>query len=281
MEPFTLSFDNAVYNNGATLGLNGLQLNPETTFASLDTVRPAFTFAPEKTDFGLDMDALKLSGDKINALLSGNPYTTAQVPATDITGATNNIAAIMGDYYGGLKATAQRQQFMGATLNTVASAVNVFNNLISWNARRKNINMQRDNTKLAIDNAMAEIDNQVLYAKNKLMDKFGNLVANNAVNMAAANLKVSSGALLELSKETANDITMDFRTLESNAELKKISLRNQKKQAEIAAKVAKTSQVTNFVNSAIDLGLNVATGGGTGQTWGQLYSGYKQSFQAY
>lgn len=276
MNGFTIYDDTST---GGTLGLNGiLQLNPENTFGELDTARPAFTFAPEAVDLSLDLDGLELSESLLNNIFGNNPYGNAGIPASTTTGAVNNLAAVWGDYLGGKKRTAQRQQFQGAALKTIASAVNVFDQLVTWGTRRENINLQKSNAKLAADNEMAAIDNQVLYLKNQLMDKFGELVAQNSVVMAAHGLKVSTGALLEASKETANDINMDFRTAESNAELQKISLRNAKKQAKIGAKMAKTSMFTDFINASIDLGLQIATGGSTGQTWGNLYSGYTQSF---
>lgn len=257
-----------------TLGLNGLTqgFTPRITFGSLDTTREAFTFAPESTSFDLG-DSLTLDAAVIDKVLT--PYSMS--PASTPTGALNNLSSTFADYLGGLKAQGQKQQAMGATLRTVSSAVKVFDDLLTWDLRRESINLQKSNAKQAADNEMLAIDNQTMYAKNQLMDRFNSIVANNTVTMAARNLKVSTANILEASKETAHDIDMDFRTLESNADLKKANLKNQKKQADIAAKFAKTKQWTDFIGHASELGLNVATGGMTGQSWGSLYS----AFQSY
>lgn len=277
----TYNTSNAPY----LMGLNGLmQLNPTDTFGGLDTQRPAFTFAPESSSFDI-ADTLTLDAAVIQKAMGGVPDNVtpySMTPATP-TGAMNNISSTMSDYFGGLKRQGQIQQFQGAALRTVSSAVNVFDDLINWGTRRENIELQEENTKQAADNAMLAIDNQTLYVKNQLMDKFNNLVAQNSVTMAARNLKVSSGALLEASKETANDINMDFRTLESNADLQKAALENAKKQAEILADHQKTNQVLDFIGDATKLGLNIATGGGTSMSWGNLLAGYNAAtaFQMY
>lgn len=268
MNGFTIYDD----NSSGSLGLNGLlQLNPETTFGNLETSRPAFTFGTEPVDFSLDMNSLEFSDSLFNRIFEATPVSG------NGSGTNSNLADVFGDYLTSTKNKASSQQFLGASLKTAASAVKVFDQLVSWNVNRDNINLAKKNTQLAADNQMAALDNQVLYVKNQLMDRFNSVVANNAVNMAARNLRVTSANLLEASKETAHDINMDFRTAESNAELQKINLRNQKKQASIAAKYAKTAQLTGFINAAAELGLNVATGGMTGQSWGQLYSGYQAS----
>ena len=95
-------------------------------------------------------------------------------------------------------------------------------------------------------------------------------MARNTVTMAAKNLRVSTGALLEETKDAAYDATKDIQMLESNAELKKIALRNEEKQAKISAKLAKSQLVTNVIQGFADLGLNVATAGGTMKSWGDL-----------
>lgn len=260
---------------------------PSFSLGALDTDRPGFTFAPETSDlsfdFGnLDLDSLNLSGD----LLAKAGYTSylptmdggkSSMPAT-----LNQTNDILGDYLGGLKAKAAKQQFYGAALKTAASAGNLFNSLLSMGLNYNLIDKQKKNTKMSVENRMQALDNQVLYYKNQITDKFNTLMARNTVTMAAKNLRVSTGALLEESKDAAYDATKDIQMLESNAELKKIALRNEEKQAKISAKLAKSQLVTNVIQGFANLGLNVASGGGTMESWGDLYSGFKaaEDFEA-
>lgn len=265
----------------ATLGINNVSLNPENTFGALTTDRPGFTFNPDLMSLDLTMPTvstpsqlLPTVGDTLLYLNSLSGRGTMLSGGN--TGAVNNLLAAYGDNIAGLKARADQQMATGGVLKTAASAVKVFDQLLTWDLRRDNINLQRDNTKQAADNQMLAIDNQVSYVKNQLMDKFNQLVANNTVMMAAKNLRVTAANVLEASKETAHDLEMDFRTAESNAELEKINLRNAKKQADISAKIQKTKQMTDFIGSAANLGLNLATGGGTGMSWGNLYNNFMQ-----
>lgn len=209
--------------------------------------------------------------DSLNQASGRTAYNTAAS-----TGAIDNLIGAYQSNLSELNRRAGYQMATGAFLKTAASAVGVFDQLLTWGMRRDNINLQKRNAKQAADNQMMAIDNQVMYIKNQLMDKFNSLVANNTVMMAAKNLRVTAANILEASKETAHDLDMDFRTAESNAELEKINLRNAKKQADISAKVQKTKQMTDFIGSAANLGLNLATGGGTGMSWGNLYNNFMQ-----
>lgn len=249
-------------------------LNPTTTFGQLDTERPAFTFAPEPVGIDkIDIDSLNLDPNIYSSIYSAKP-------ATNTLDANNQTNAILGDYLGGLKAKAQKEMFTGAVLKTVASSSQLFNSLLTWGTTRANINKQRENARLEAQNEIAAMDNQLLYVKNQLMEKFNQTVAQNTVTMAAKNLKVSSGALLEESKGLAHDIDMDMRTAESNAELKKIAARAKQEQADIMANMQKSNQFTQLLGGALNLGLTISTGGGTGESWGDLYAGYKEA-QAY
>lgn len=279
-----LYYDPTVYN-----WLNSLSVN-QTNLTPPDWVGvQSYPSSNYSTDYALASMSLPekqpepeykgLTYEQLASIFSNNPNANPSytVPSFASGGSGNPEAGILadfGDYLAGLKSQGQKQRAMGAGLKTVASAINFFDQLVTWDLRRDNINLTKGNAKQAADNAMLALDNQVLYVKNQLMDRFNTLVANNAVNMAARNLRVSTSTLLEASKETAHDINMDFRTAESNAKLKKIELENNKKQASIAAKYAKTKQFTDFVDAGIELGFNVMTGGGTGQSWGDLFAGF-------
>lgn len=248
---------------------------------SLPEIHPETNMTPLPDNL-FDSQVDDASGD----LLAKAGYTSylptmdggkSSMPAT-----LNQTNDILGDYLGGLKAKAAKGQFYGAALKTAASAGNLFNSLLSMGLNYNLIDKQKKNTKMSVENRMQALDNQVLYYKNQITDKFNTLMARNTVTMAAKNLRVSTGALLEESKDAAYDATKDIQMLESNAELKKIALRNEEKQAKISAKLAKSQLVTNVIQGFANLGLNVASGGGTMQSWGDLYSGFKaaEDFEA-
>lgn len=240
---------------------------PSKTFAfELDTTRPGFTFEPEDAFEMPDFSNLELD-------LKGTPFDMTAYA----TNTKDPIVNILGDYLGGAKAKAQKQMFQGAVLKTVGSAAEAFDAFINFGNRHSAINLQADNTKIAADNQMAAIDNQVLYAKNQIMDRFTKMVANNTVQMAAKNLRVTAGSLLEGTKAEAYDINQDFAMLDSNARMKKIELENVKEQAEISRSLAKSQQWSGMVQGLAKLGLNIATGGGTGESFGNLYAGYKMA----
>lgn len=175
----------------------------------------------------------------------------------------------------GMKQTANKERALGASLKTAAAAGDFFSQLLTYSTSRSNISLQAENTKQAAENSMNALDNQILYYKNQITDKFNTLMARNTVTMAAKNLRVSAGALLEQTKDAAYDATQDIRMLESNAELKKIALRSAQKQADISKKLQKNLLNANVVSSAAKLGLMVATGGGTGESWGNLFSSFQ------
>jgi hypothetical protein len=66
-----------------------------------------------------------------------------------------------------------------------------------------------------------------------------------------------------------------MRTAESNARLKQIAFEAGKKQAKESAKYAKTQLWTGLAQSALNLGIMYQTGGGTMESFGDLYKGYK------
>lgn len=174
-------------------------------------------------------------------------------------------------------AKAHVKMYQGAVMKTVASASDLFNTLIGAYygpdliRQQKNIGLQN------YQNQMTALDNQVLYVKNQLADRFNKTVENNIMNLAAKNLRVTSGNVLELSKDTAQEMTEDMAMLDSNARLKKIALETGMKQTKESAKYAEKQMWVGLAQSAAKLGLSIATGGGTGESWGNLYSNYSKS----
>lgn len=243
---------------------------PEKTFEfDLSSTRPAFTFKPDSIEIsGLEAGMPDLSNLELDTTLGS---MTAYAPDTK-----DPTANILADFMGTAKAKAQKNLFEGAVLKTLTAASSAFDSAINFKYRKDIINLQSRNTKIAADNQMKAIDNQVLYTKNQIMDRFTTMVANNTVQMAAKNLRVTAGNLLEGTKSAAYDITQDFATLDSNARMKKLELESVKEQASIAKKLAHTQNWTNLISSVAKLGLAVGTGGGTGESWGDLYAGYKE-----
>lgn len=233
---------------------------------SLPVYVPNETTAKDTTESLAELD---FSGN-------GNAIDTssmaAYAPTTD-----DPTTKILADFMGTAKAKAMKNMYQGAVFKTIGSATELFNSLLTFGDRHRIINQQADNTKIAADNQMKAIDNQVLFAKNQIMDRFTNMVASNTVEMAAKGLRVSAGSLLEGTKGAAYDLTQDIQMMESNARLKKISLEATKKQAEVARDLAKSQQWADLVAGVSKLGLNIATGGGTGESFGNLYAGYKSA----
>lgn len=142
---------------------------------------------------------------------------------------------------------AQAMQKMGYLMKGVGAATEMFDQIV--NITSNIAGKQAANAKLAADNEIQAIENQVLYTKNQLMDRFNQTVARNTIITAAKNLKVTTASILEQSKKTAEDITYDFRTLESNANLRKINLEASKRMADVSAKYMNTQQWLGFAKS--------------------------------
>lgn len=211
--------------------------------------------------------------DLIQALL-GNIQKPQMARPDNLANALDKLLGITTE----LKVKAQSDMFKGAVLKTVAAASDFFDKAVGIAAG--SINNLNDKYKIAkqnYENQMDALDNQVLYIKHQLADRFNKTVQTNIMNMAAKNLRVTSGNVLELTKDMAQEMTEDMREAESNAELKKIALRAGKDQAKEATRYAEKQTWTNLIGSAVKLGLAVETGGGTGESWGNLYSGYKMS----
>lgn len=239
---------------------------------SLPEIHPEINMTPLPANIFAD-DSSSPAGLSYNSYLSGMTTPTKSGTATP----QDTTNALLADYLGGMKSKAAKQEFTGAVLKSVAAAGNVFNSIMSLSMGRKNANRQYSNAKLSAENKMAALDNQVMYYKNQIEDKFNTTLARNTAVMAAKNLRVSTGALLEKTKDAAYDATKDIETMESNAELKKIALRNEVKQAKITKELTKSQLTTNLIGSLANLGLTVASGGGTMESWGDLYSGFKEA----
>lgn len=171
------------------------------------------------------------------------------------------------------KAQAQIDLYEGAVMKTVAAASDTFNSVLGI-AYGGNIDIARDAAIQNYQNQMDALDNQVLYIKHQLSDRFNKTIETNMVQMAARNLRVNAGNVLELSKEEASEITEDMRTAESNARLKKIAYEAGQKQAKASAKYAHAQQWFGLSKSLLKLGMMYESGGGTDMEWGDLYKGY-------
>lgn len=194
--------------------------------------------------------------------------------ADDIGNALNKMLASTTE----LNTKAMNQMFQGAVFKTIRAASDFFSRATNIIAGAPGmINQERANAELNYQNQMDALDNQVLYIKHQLADRFNKTVENNIMTMAAKNLRVTAGNVLDLTKDTAVEISEDMRTAESNARLKKIALEAGKRSARESARYAKNQLWTGLVQSAIKLGMMWQTGGGTGESWGNLYSNYMHS----
>ena len=177
-----------------------------------------------------------------------------------------------------LKAKGQKELYVGALMKTVAAASDFFGRAVGIAAgQRRNIYKAADIAAQNYQNQMDALDNQVLYIKHQLADRFNKTVETNIMHMAARNLRVTSGGVLEQTKNMAQEMTEDMRTAESNAKLHKIAYKAGQKMAKESARYAEKQMWTQLASSAAKLGVAVATGGFTGEKWGDLYSGYKMS----
>ena len=175
---------------------------------------------------------------------------------------------------------AQKAMFQGAILKTVAAASDFFSRATAIiGGQQSNIKGQVKNTQDAYQNQMDALDNQVLYIKHQLADRFNKMVDTNIVNMAAKNIRVTGGNVLELTKDTAQEMTEDMRMTESNARLKQIALEAGKKSAKESGKLAVKQMWAGLVSSATKLGMMWETGGGTGMSFGDLYAGYNNALK--
>ena len=237
---------------------------PTDTFGELDTIRPGFTFNPDwESEFSIDPELpnLQLGEGLLNrAGVNRNGDIYSPIPATTPTGALNQTNKMLGDYLSGLKSKVYRNMRIGTALKTASSAMGLFDSLMNFGLGRKNIDLQLANTKKSVENQMLALDNRLQYYKNQIVDRFGETMAQNSVTMAMKNLRVTAANLLEQTKGAAYDATKDIEMLESNTKLKKIALENESKQAEVWAKLAKKTALTDVVSSLGKLGVTIGTG---------------------
>lgn len=216
------------------------------------------------------------SPDAIAELIQIMLSNMSQAPGTGRS--PDNIGPALDKLLGdnaNLKAKGQKELYVGALMKTVAAASDFFNRAVGIAAgQRRNIYKAADVAAQNYQNQMDALDNQVLYIKHQLADRFNKTVETNIMHMAARNLRVTSGGVLEQTKNMAQEMTEDMRTAESNAKLHKIAYKAGQKMAKESARYAEKQMWTQFLSSATKLGVAVATGGFTGEKWGDLYSGY-------
>lgn len=228
-------------------------------FAATDTEMP-------------DMDIRDLFAEYLK-LLQGNPSGNGGRATPDNV----DFSKLFGDMYD-TKAQAQKDLFTGALYKTLAASSDFFSRATRIAMGEPGmIDDQRDIAIQNYDNQMAALDNQVLYLKNQLADRFNKTVDTNIMMMAAKNIRVTGGNVLELTKKDAMEISEDMRMAESNARLKQIALVAGKKSAKEMAKTSKKLMWSGLIGSAAKLGLAVETGGFTNESWGNLYAGYKSA----
>lgn len=245
--------------------LEGLQLNPNFRTNSLADLDSTLSDLRDiNVPFNLNrVDSSYYTATNGVTSVSDEPLMTKTHSLSTIANSTKDLVV-----------RAKNQQAGGAVLKMAASAGRLFTDLLAAGGIWENIHAQEYNTKLSADVQMAALDNQILYFKNQIADRFNKTMARNAVTMAAKNLRVTAGNLLEQTKEEAYDATQDIATYTSNAELQKILLRSQQQQADVAAKLMKSNVVTDMISDLADLGLMVGTKGGTfAKDWGTLFSG--------
>lgn len=267
------------------LDLTSLKPFPKSAFSLNDqyTEREGFTFDTDwEPDFTINTDDLDLSYLMANpAFAATDSFSTTPTRASSADISMPDLQTAFNAFVDGNKnalTTAQKNMFQGAVLKTTAAASDMFSYLTGLAMGAPGmIDQQRDIAVQSYQNQMDALDNQVLYIKHQLSDRFNKTVETNIMRMAASGLRVNAGNVLELTKESASEITEDMRTAESNARLKKIALAAGQKQAGEAARYAKQTFWTGLAQSAIKLGIMWETGGGTGESWGNLYAGYKKS----
>lgn len=173
---------------------------------------------------------------------------------------------------------AAQQKLTGTRLKLAGTAFETAWNLYQDVVDMRLTNMKTDNKKVSLENQMLAIDNEVEYYKNQIAEKFNTTMARNAVTMAAKNLRVTASSLLEKTKDMAYDATKNIQMLESNAEIKKIALRSEQQQAEVARKLSKTLLVSDMVQNVAKLGLSVASGASDVGGFGNLLTADSSNF---
>ena len=144
---------------------------------------------------------------------------------------------------------AREEKKTATMLNLAADAGDLFDSIVGVSAGISNAKATARNTIMSAENQIMAIENQTMYVKGRLQNRFNNMLAQTQVRQAARGLKVSAASTLEANKETAYDLTMDYATLDTNANLEKIRLENVKSQAKVAEDFAKDQNWTNLIGS--------------------------------
>lgn len=144
---------------------------------------------------------------------------------------------------------AREEKKTATVLNLAADAGDLFDSIVGVSAGNYNAKATAQNTIMSAENQIMAIDNQTMYVKGRLQNRFNNMLAQTQVRQAARGLKVSAASTLEANKETAYDLTMDYATLDTNANLEKIRLENIKAQAQIAEDFVKDQNWANLIGS--------------------------------
>lgn len=230
-----------------------------------------FTFNPEPIDF----DTWKKEFEKSMPDFSLNLHPSydptiplaASLPSMNsgnsgTGGYTDPLKSLdtIGNSLMGIKDSANKSLKAGYNLKIAAAAGELFSKVLTYSMARSNASRAYKNKQTSVENQMLAIDNQVQYYKNQIADKFGKTMARNAMTMAAKNLRVTAGNLLEQTKDMAYDATKDIETMESNARLRKIALRSEEKQAKVARDLTKKLLTSDLVGSAANLGLKIYGG---------------------
>lgn len=227
------------------------------TFGELNTAREGFTFGPSfDTGSSWTKEFEKNMPDfSLNLKRSSSSFASGVKSA----GTNNYSDSLTGKFMETLKSEGDADMKVGILMKTVSKAGNLFNAVLSYTSSREEARLKEANTKQSVENQMLALDNQVLYYKNQIADKFNQTMARNAVTMAQKNLRVTAGNLLEKTKDAAYDATKDIQMLESNAELKKIALRSEARQAEVTARLTNKLATANLIGSIAKLGLGVSS----------------------
>ena len=252
-----------------------VETNPfaTTTFGELNTDREGFTFDPNYREGGSWVSEFEKNMPDFSLNLRKPAFSSSIASAANISGGTsgNNYLDSFGNILMGIKSKGDEALKAGYALKTAAAAGDLFNSILTYTTTRENARLKEANTKSSVENQMLALDNQVLYYKNQIEDKFAQTMARNAVTMAQKNLRVTAGSLLEKTKDAAYDATKDIEMLESNAELRKIALRSEAKQAEVTKKLTNKLVTANLIGSVAKLGL-VVSGGMAAGAYGDLFA---------
>ena len=197
-----------------------------------------------------DIESLTDLND-FSGFVPGSEIGDAQNP----TQALNQGNALWADFL----SQAREEKKTATMLNLVADAGDLFDSIVGVSAGISNAKATARNTIMSAENQITAIDNQTMYVKSRLQNRFNNMLAQTQVRQSARGLKVSAASTLEENKERAYDLTMDYATLDSNANLEKIRLENTKAQAKVAEDFTKNQTWANLLGSLNAFAFSVGT----------------------